>query len=56
MGVGKALMAAALDHFRDCGMLYARIETLEQNIKAQNFYPSVGFKEVARQIFYVMEL
>jgi len=56
MGVGKALMAAALDHFRDCGMLYARIETLEQNTKAQKFYPSLGFKEVALQIYYFMEL
>ena len=56
MGVGKALMAAALDHFRDSGMLYARIETLEQNIKAQKFYPALGFKEVARQIYYFMEL
>jgi GNAT superfamily N-acetyltransferase len=56
MGVGKALMAAALDHFRDAGMLYARIETLEQNVKAQKFYPALGFKEIARQIYYFMEL
>ena len=56
MGVGKALMAAALDHFRDCGMLYARIETLEQNAKGQKFYPSLGFKEIARQVYYFMEL
>ena len=56
IGVGKALMSAVLDHFRDRGMIYARIETLQQNAKAQNFYPSLGFKEVARQIFYFMEL
>jgi len=56
MGVGKALIQAALDHFRDRGMQYARIETLEQNIKAKEFYPAVGFKEVGRQIFYFMKL
>lgn len=55
-GVGKALMQAALEHFRGNDMRYARIETLEQNVKAQKFYPGLGFKEVGRQIFYFMEL
>lgn len=56
MGVGKALMAASLEYFRESGMLYARIETLEQNVKARSFYPALGFKEVARQIYYFTEL
>jgi len=55
-GVGKALLEASLAHFRDHGMRYARIETLEQNEKACKFYPSAGFQEVGRQIFYVKEL
>jgi GNAT superfamily N-acetyltransferase len=55
-GVGKMLMQAALDYFRQCGMRYARIETLEENYKGQNFYPSFGFKEVGRQIYYFREL
>jgi ribosomal protein S18 acetylase RimI-like enzyme len=55
-GVGKALMQAALDYLRASGMLYAKIETLEQNKKGRKFYPSVGFKEVARQIHYLMRL
>jgi len=55
-GVGKALMRASLDHFRREGMRYARIETLEQNRKGQKFYPSLGFQEVGRQIFYFMKL
>jgi len=55
-GVGRALMEAALDHLRASGMLYAKIETLVQNKKGQTFYPSVGFKEVARQIHYLAKL
>jgi len=55
-GIGKALMQAALDHFKEHRMRYARIETLEQNYKGRKFYPAVGFKEVARQIYYFMEL
>lgn len=54
--IGKALMQAALDYLRACGMLYAKIETLEQNAKGRKFYPSVGFQEVARQIHYLMKL
>jgi ribosomal protein S18 acetylase RimI-like enzyme len=55
-GIGKMLIRAALDHFRDCGLHYARIETLEQNYKGQKLYPSFGFKEIGRQIFYLREL
>jgi ribosomal protein S18 acetylase RimI-like enzyme len=55
-GVGKLLMQAALEYFRDCGMRYARIETLESNYKGRKFYPAFGFKEVGRQIFYFREL
>ena len=56
IGVGKALMRAALDHFRQEGMRYARVETLEQNAKGQHIYPAFGFKEIGRQIFYFREL
>jgi ribosomal protein S18 acetylase RimI-like enzyme len=55
-GVGKALMTAALEHLRQSGMRYAKIETLVQNKIGQTFYPRVGFKEVARQIHYLMKL
>ncbi len=55
-GVGKALLSAALDHFRDCGLEYVRIETLEQNYKTRKLYPSFGFEEVGRQVFYFREL
>lgn len=55
-GVGKSLLRRSLAHFRECGMRYARIETLEQNYKGQSLYPTFGFKEIGRQIFYLREL
>jgi len=56
MGIGRTLVRAALEHFRESGMRHARIETLDQNAKAQKFYPSLGFKEIGRQIYYFMDL
>lgn len=55
-GLGKKLMRAALDQFRQKGMELARIETLEQNEVGSSFYPKAGFVEVARQIHYAMPL
>ena len=46
----------ALQHFRDCGLTHAKIETLEQNATGQHLYTSLGFREVARQIHYVADL
>ena len=37
-------------------MQAAKIETLEQNLVGQALYPSLGFKEVARQVHYAMRL
>ena len=55
-GIGKKLMRAALEHFRDQGMDYARIETMEQNETGKHLYPAFGFKEIGRQIFFFREL
>jgi len=55
-GIGKQLMAAALDYFRALGMKFVRIETLEQNERCCALYPKLGFREVARQVHYVMPL
>ena len=54
--IGHKLMQTALDYFRDEGMTYAKIETLDQNDIGSVFYPKTGFKEVARQIHYAMPL
>lgn len=53
-GIGRALMKQALQYFYEQGMLYTRIETLDQNNIGSNFYPDMGFREVARQIHYVI--
>ena len=55
-GIGRALMDRALAYFREQGMELARIETLASNPVGQQFYPSCGFTEVARQIHYAMSL
>jgi ribosomal protein S18 acetylase RimI-like enzyme len=55
-GLGRQLMDHALDYFRQQGMEAAKIETLAQNEVGSQFYPSAGFREVARQIHYLMRL
>jgi len=55
-GVGKELINAALDRFREEGMQYAKIETLATNDAGQSLYPKAGFQELARQIHYIMRM
>lgn len=55
-GIGRKLLARALDYFRQRGLVEAKIETLATNPIGQRLYPSVGFVEVARQIHYAMRL
>ena len=55
-GIGRALLEAALHQFRRQGLRYARIETLEHNARGRELYPSCGFTEVGRQIFYFREI
>jgi ribosomal protein S18 acetylase RimI-like enzyme len=55
-GIGRRLIEHALDYFREQGMLLARIETLVQNDRCMDFYPKLGFREVARQVYFAMRL
>jgi ribosomal protein S18 acetylase RimI-like enzyme len=55
-GIGRRLLETAIAYLRQQGMLYARIETLEQNPIGQHLYPSVGFQEFARQIHFIRRL
>ena len=55
-GLGRQLIAAALDRFRALGLSHARIETLVQNDIGHGLYESVGFREVARQSHFAMKL
>lgn len=55
-GIGRKLLDAAIAYLRDGGMAFCRIETLVQNDIGRHFYPQLGFREVARQIHFVMPL
>jgi ribosomal protein S18 acetylase RimI-like enzyme len=55
-GLGRRLIEHALDRFRSAGMTVAKIETLEHNQIGRHLYPSLGFREVARQIHFAMPL
>jgi ribosomal protein S18 acetylase RimI-like enzyme len=55
-GWGRRLIEHALEHFRQHGVAFARIETLDQNEVGQRLYTSLGFREAARQIHYFMPL
>ena len=55
-GIGRRLLVRGLDRFRELGLAQAKIETLATNEIGQHLYPAVGFREVARQIHYVMSL
>ena len=55
-GLGSELIRHALEWMRGQGMRMAKIETLAQNERGQALYPRFGFREVARQLHYVMPL
>ena len=55
-GVGRALIQAAIDEMKSESMELARIETLTQNDIGKSLYPKLGFREIARQIYYCQSL
>jgi ribosomal protein S18 acetylase RimI-like enzyme len=55
-GLGSDLIEHALAWMRAQGIRMAKIETLVQNERGQALYPRFGFREVARQIHYVVPL
>ena len=55
-GLGTELIETALVYLKEEGMLYSRIETLDQNPIETAFYPKMGFVEIARQIHYIRPL
>ncbi|MBT3378118.1 MAG: GNAT family N-acetyltransferase [Lentisphaerae bacterium] len=55
-GVGRRLIAAAIEHLSGNGMSHVRIETLEQNTACIDLYPKLGFEEIARQVHYIMKI
>lgn len=55
-GLGRRLLSAALQYFRSLGLRHAKIETLECNVVGEHLYKSAGFREVVRQIHFIMRL
>jgi ribosomal protein S18 acetylase RimI-like enzyme len=55
-GLGRQLIEHVLEYFRALGLTHAKIETLEQNPIGRHLYPACGFREVARQVHFVMDL
>jgi ribosomal protein S18 acetylase RimI-like enzyme len=56
VGLGRRLLIHAIEYLRASGMTVAKIETLEQNAIGAHLYPALGFREVARQIHFAMDL
>lgn len=55
-GLGRKLIEHALAHFRREKVPFAKIETLDQNPVGYHLYTSIGFREVARQVHFLMPL
>lgn len=55
-GIGRKLIQAAFDRFREHGLTHSKIETLACNPIGNHLYPSCGFREVSRQVHFVAEL
>lgn len=55
-GIGRRLIEWALHCFRERGLHHAKIETLVTNAVGAHLYPDMGFKEVAQQVHYALEL
>jgi len=55
-GLGRKLIELALERFREAGLTLAKIETLAQNDVGHHLYTSIGFREVARQSHFFMNL
>ena len=53
-GIARSLIDHAVAHLKGEGMRYVRIQTLETNQSGRHVYPACGFKEIARQIHYIM--
>ena len=55
-GVATELLRKVLETFREEGMEYAYVGTLENDVPARRLYEKVGFKELCRSIHYSMKL
>ena len=55
-GIATSLIGRVLDIFRQHGLHYARVVTLETDTRARGLYEKSGFTEMGRSVHYVQEL
>jgi len=55
-GVATALITRVLDIFRQEGLHYARVSTLETDTRARGLYEKAGFTELVKFVDYIQEL
>ena len=53
IGVSNTMFEAVFEHLKELGMKSCRIETLEQNILCSQYYPRLGFNQIATQKMYL---
>ncbi|HLF07492.1 MAG TPA: GNAT family N-acetyltransferase [Thermoplasmata archaeon] len=55
-GIGRALLARAVEDIRTCGIGTVYIDTMDYNAPARALYESAGFRELFRDVHYKLEL
>ena len=55
-GIATSLLRRVLETFRQEGMKFAYVKTLEHDMPARRLYEKIGFKELCRSIHYSMRL
>ena len=55
-GIATALITRVLGLFREKGLRYSRVTTLETDVRARGLYEKAGFTELVKLIDYVQEL
>lgn len=53
-GIGKKLINAAIDRFKETGMDLMKIETLATNEVGRALYPRFGFEDFIHQVHFIM--
>jgi len=55
-GIATNLLKAVLETFKEEGMGYAQVGTMEIDIPARRLYEKAGFEELSKSVYYFMKL
>ena len=55
-GIGTSLIVRVIDELKTLGARVLRVTTLAHDLPAQRIYEKLGFKEIARSVYYTMEV